>query len=208
MRARLRPDAREEGQALVEFALVLPLLLLLVFGMIQFALVLNARQTVAHAAHVAANAYAQTLERGRGDAEARSAAGQLRPPLSRPAGTIAYTIVEPGGLREVRESIVRQVPLYERRCRRFGFRLSCRNVLVGQRQIVEERVSMAQFSPTERPIIQDRTGKRGDYVVARVTYRYPSPVRAGLGPYRFPEAITLVAEGVARIEAVAGRKAR
>ena len=49
-RARARRDGgAERGATLVEFALVLPLLLLLTFGIIEFALVFNANSNVAHA---------------------------------------------------------------------------------------------------------------------------------------------------------------
>lgn len=146
----LRRIRDEEGQALVEFALVLPIILLLLFGMLQFALVLNARQTVAYAAQAAANGYAQTLERARGDAEARTAGAQLRPEMSR-AGRVSYSLVRDGN---------------------------------------------------ESAIATDGTGAFGDLVVARVTYDFPSPVRAGIAAFRFPDAITLTAEAVARIEKV------
>jgi len=44
-----RARGSEAGAAMVEFALVLPLLLLLTFGIIEFALVFNANSNVAHA---------------------------------------------------------------------------------------------------------------------------------------------------------------
>ena len=146
---RRRTEHRDEqGQALVEFALVLPIILLLLFGMLQFALVLNVRQTVAYAAQAAANGYAQTLEFARGDAEARTAGAQLRPEMSR-AGRVSYSLIRAGN---------------------------------------------------ESAIASDGTGAFGDLVVARVAYDFPSPVRAGIGGFRFPDAITLTAEAVARIE--------
>jgi Flp pilus assembly protein TadG len=57
--ARLR---REDGQALVEFAIVVPLLLMLVTGIIQFGLVFNKYITITDAARNGA----QTLAIGRG----------------------------------------------------------------------------------------------------------------------------------------------
>lgn len=134
---------------MVEFTLVLPIILLLLFGMLQFALVLNARQTVAYAAQAAANGYAQTLQRSTGDASARDAATQLRPEFGR-AGRVGYRIVRSG---------------------------------------------------TESSINADGVGTFGDLVVARVTYDYPSPIRAGIGTFRFPDGFALSAEAVARIEA-------
>lgn len=44
----------EGGQALIEFAIVLPLLLLLLFGLVEFAFVLNAANSVNYASRVAA----------------------------------------------------------------------------------------------------------------------------------------------------------
>jgi hypothetical protein len=46
--------SEERGQALVEFAIVLPVFLLLLFGLIEFAFVLNASSTVNYASRVAA----------------------------------------------------------------------------------------------------------------------------------------------------------
>jgi Flp pilus assembly protein TadG len=48
-RAR-RPRTRREGQALVEFVLILPLLLIMVFGLIDFARAWSAHQAIADAA--------------------------------------------------------------------------------------------------------------------------------------------------------------
>ena len=41
MKTQLRIGRRQEGQAMVEFALVIPLLLLLIFGIIQFGMLFN-----------------------------------------------------------------------------------------------------------------------------------------------------------------------
>lgn len=56
---------REEGQALVEFALVLPLVLLILFAIIQFGLMLNTYVTVSDAARSGARQLA--LEQGIND---------------------------------------------------------------------------------------------------------------------------------------------
>ncbi|MDE3102728.1 MAG: pilus assembly protein [Chloroflexota bacterium] len=142
---RRRDDA---GQAMVEFALVLPVILLLLFGMTQLALVLNARQTVAYAAEAAANGYAQTLVRATADGDAYAAATELRPRLAG-SGRVSYTLIH---------------------------------------------------GATESPITTDGAGVFGDLVAAHVTYDYPSPVRAGLGGFHFPDTVPLTAEAVARIE--------
>lgn len=189
LRARAKTGCDESGQAMVEFALVLPLVLLLLFGLLQFALVFNARQTVAYAADAAARTYAQTLDEQGANADAARAAAALRPGLVAPAASISYSIVDPssaaeravqGARTDVRER-------WERRCvsRRFG---SCR------------RYAFVQVGTERREIAAD-LGKRGEYVVARVTYRYPSPIRAGIGPFRFPAEFPITMEGVARIEA-------
>jgi Flp pilus assembly protein TadG len=49
-----RRDPREDGQAIVEFALVFPVLLLLIVGLIEFSFVLNSRNTVGFASRDAA----------------------------------------------------------------------------------------------------------------------------------------------------------
>lgn len=46
----MKSEKKESGQALVEFALVLPLLLLLVFGIIEFGRIFQASLVVSHAA--------------------------------------------------------------------------------------------------------------------------------------------------------------
>ncbi len=139
---------RDEGQALVEFALVLPILLLLIFGLIQIGLVLHARQTVAYAAQVAAATYAQTLALGRAGTEAVFITAPLRPRLV--PGDVSYTLHPASG--------------------------------------------------ADSPIASDGIGRVGDFVIARVAYRFPSPVRASFGGFRFPDTITISMDGVARIE--------
>lgn len=47
---RRRNDGRERGAAVVEFAVVLPLLLTILFGIIEFGYVFMVRQTLQHAA--------------------------------------------------------------------------------------------------------------------------------------------------------------
>ncbi|MBT8216030.1 MAG: pilus assembly protein, partial [Acidimicrobiia bacterium] len=49
MAARGCGEKRESGAAMVEFALILPLLLLLVFGTIEFGRAYNAQNTLTHA---------------------------------------------------------------------------------------------------------------------------------------------------------------
>ena len=56
MLTRNRPVADEGGVVAVEFALVLPLLVTLVFGIVQFGLALNTKLTLTHAAREGARA--------------------------------------------------------------------------------------------------------------------------------------------------------
>lgn len=65
-----RPAQRERGAAAVEFALVVPLLLLLVFGIISYGMMLSFRQGLTQAASEGARAAAVTLV----DADKKSAA--------------------------------------------------------------------------------------------------------------------------------------
>ncbi|MFH1330653.1 MAG: TadE/TadG family type IV pilus assembly protein [Actinomycetota bacterium] len=51
---------RESGAALVEAALILPVLLLLVFGIIDFSRAYNAKQTLTHASREAVRVYSVT----------------------------------------------------------------------------------------------------------------------------------------------------
>jgi Flp pilus assembly protein TadG len=50
-------ERSERGAAAVEFALVMPLLLLLVFGIVEFGLIMNRQITVTHAAREGARYY-------------------------------------------------------------------------------------------------------------------------------------------------------
>lgn len=173
--ARARRD--QGGQAMVEFALVLPLILLLLFGILQVALVLNARQTVAYAARVAADTYARTLEPGASDAAASAAAFALRPALA-PNARIEYQVV-----REREEQVCV-------RTRRSGFFRRSRRCV--------------EYATVKRQEIGPATarepGRVGEMVIARITYRYPAPVRPTIGGFTFPEAFPITMEAAARIE--------
>lgn len=65
----------EDGAAAVEFALVLPVLILLVFGIMEFGLVFNRWLSVTHAAREGVRTYSLT-----GDAAEGAAAGEASAP--------------------------------------------------------------------------------------------------------------------------------
>lgn len=65
----------EDGAAAVEFALVLPVLILLVFGIVEFGLVFNRWLSVTHAAREGVRTYSLT-----GDAAEGAAAGEASAP--------------------------------------------------------------------------------------------------------------------------------
>lgn len=69
----------DRGAAMVEFAIVLPLLLLLVFGIIEFGRGYNAQLTLTHAAREGVREYALTQDPDAGMATARDAATTLDP---------------------------------------------------------------------------------------------------------------------------------
>lgn len=170
----IAPAGRDEqGQALVEFSLVLPVVLLLLLGILQVGLVLNARQTVENAARIAADTYARTLSSSEASGEAVSAADQLRPRLVPPTAAIDYAVIG--------ES---QVPVC---LRRRGW--SC--VERGTRSVRNERRASAA----------DR-GNVGELVRATIRYDYPLPV-GGLARFGFPTHLPLTGEAISLIEAIA-----
>jgi Flp pilus assembly protein TadG len=89
-RGRRRPDARR-GQALVEFAIVIPVLLLLLLGVVDFARAWNVYEVLTDAAREGARE--AVVDNGKSEAEIRtiiqSAAGRAGIPL--PDGDITIT---------------------------------------------------------------------------------------------------------------------
>jgi len=75
-RSRLR---REDGNTLVEMALVLPLLVVLVFGIVEFGRAYNAQVTLTHAAREGVRVLALTGDGGEAADAARNAATSLSP---------------------------------------------------------------------------------------------------------------------------------
>lgn len=69
--------AGDDGAAAVEFALVLPLLLLLVFGIVDFGLAYQAKVELAHAAREGVRTYVLTQDPTKAEARTREAAAML-----------------------------------------------------------------------------------------------------------------------------------
>ena len=70
---------RERGAALVEFALILPLLAMLVFGLVEFGRGYNAQVTLTHAAREGVRTLAITQDSGAAATVAKNAATSLDP---------------------------------------------------------------------------------------------------------------------------------
>ncbi len=166
---RIRRD--EDAQALVEFSLVLPVVLLLLLGILQVGLVLNARQTIENAARIAADTYARTLSASEADVEAARAAGELSPRLAPPVAATAYTVI---GQRQLQTCL-----------RLTG--LMCR-------QVVTSSVR------TDRPASAADPGTAGELVRATIRYDYPIAV-GGLARFGFPTHVPLTGEAISLIDA-------
>lgn len=91
-----RAHLEEEGQAVVELALVLPLFLLVLLGILQVGFVLNTKQQLADVARVGARTLALTGDATRTSAAVALAARDLPPARSSGGGAFraasAYTI--------------------------------------------------------------------------------------------------------------------
>jgi Flp pilus assembly protein TadG len=69
----------ERGASMVEFAIVIPLLLILLIGIIEFGRAYSAKISVTHAAREGVREYSLTRDASAGDAAARNAATALSP---------------------------------------------------------------------------------------------------------------------------------
>lgn len=76
-----RRTRSDRGAAMVEFAIIAPLLLLLVFGIIEFGRAYNAQNTLTHAAREGAREYAITQDAASAEVVAKNAATSLNKSL-------------------------------------------------------------------------------------------------------------------------------
>ncbi|TDW30408.1 TadE/TadG family type IV pilus assembly protein [Cryobacterium psychrophilum] len=88
---RLRNQRGERGAAAVEFALILPVLLLLVLGVIEFSRVYNVQISLSNAAREGA----RTMAIHNNPVQARSAASLAAPSVTSPALTAGNVTVSP-----------------------------------------------------------------------------------------------------------------
>ena len=193
--------ASDAGQAVVEFALVLPILLLVFLGLAQFGLILNAQQQLVDTARQGARTFALTADPAAAVAAVRLSGRQV----SR-FDELSQIAVEVSSVQQRREVTRHFFWTTERQCRRFlGFRYSCRYVRVLRERSVEqirevEEVSMRFAGPlTSVPSAQGRA-KRGEWATVTVTYAYPNPIQASIAGFRLPATIPLATRAVARME--------
>jgi len=81
MKLKFKTSLRDRGSAMVEFAIIAPVLFLLVFGIIEFGRAYNAQNTLTHAAREGIREYAITQDMSLGSTAARNAATSLDPTL-------------------------------------------------------------------------------------------------------------------------------
>lgn len=91
MRQRWQKGYSEIGAAAVEFALILPILVLFVFGIVEFGRAFNAQVTITHAAREGARVWAL----GGTEAEARDAAQSAATTLTL-HDPMSFTTCDPG----------------------------------------------------------------------------------------------------------------
>ncbi len=105
-------DDRERGAAAVEFAIVVPLLLVLVLGIVFFGIAFNAHVTLTQASREGVRALA--LRTGDGETETRAAAIGLDPSLVMVSATSCPTPSSPGANAEILASydVPLSIPFY------------------------------------------------------------------------------------------------
>lgn len=81
MKKSFHPVSDDRGAAMVEFAIILPVLVLLVFGIMEFGRAYNNQNALTHAAREGIREYAITQDASLGEAAAKNAASTLDPNL-------------------------------------------------------------------------------------------------------------------------------
>ncbi len=187
----------EAGQAVVELALSLPILLLVLLGMAQLGLMLNAKQTLEGIAAQSARAYAIAGDSKRALDVLRIAGEPLEKFTDRSTASLVVS-------SQQQRTVVKRIPRTV--CERFnfsfrGFHPRCRTVYqTTTRTMVSEVTSSAISGPlaTLRAAGGPRTDQRGQWVAVTVTYLFPNPVRPTF--FQLPAAFPLTTRAVARIE--------
>lgn len=194
---RLRQwGARGEGQAVVELALALPILILVALGMAQLGLMLNAKQTLEGVAAQSARAYAITGDARRAIEVLRIAGEPLEGFAAR--STVSLTVSA-----QQQRTVVQQIP--REVCQTIsGFRRrqqTCRTLFdVATSTQVSEVTSLAVSGPLgglQAPAAA-RGDQRGQWVTVSVTYLFPNPVRPTF--FQLPATFPLTTRAVARVE--------
>ncbi len=191
-----RWDAGEEGgQAVLELALSLPILVLVLLGMVQLGLVLNTKQRLEGIAAQSARAYAITADPQRA-LDVLRIAGE---PLERFTGRSTVSLVVS---RQEQRTIVETSP--RTTCTsvsRFSFVPRCTTVLeTTARTTVSETSSLDISGPLATVSVRPgaRADQRGQWVAVTVTYLFPNPVRPTF--FQLPATFPLTTRAVARVE--------
>ncbi|MBI2325619.1 MAG: pilus assembly protein [Chloroflexi bacterium] len=196
MRRLARWGAEDEGgQAVVELALSLPILLLVLLGMAQLGLMLNTKQRLEGVAAQAARAYAIT-------ADAQRAIDVLRiagEPLERfsERSTVSLIVSRPQ-----QRTVVEQSPRTS--CTpvsKFSFFPRCTTVYETTTRTITTETTSLEVSgrlASLRAAAAPRNDQRGQWVAVSVTYLFPNPIRPTF--FQLPATFPLTTRAVARVE--------
>lgn len=198
--------AREDGgQAVVEFALTLPILLVILLGIAQLGLVVNAKQQLEGVARQGARVYATSADLDRALDAVRLAGRQLDRFAERT--TVTFSVSEQRQ-RTIRQAVPRRV------CSGGAFGLRgrrCSTVYDVTTRVEEHEADVVSRSgplSSMRSVRgEDRDVKPGQWVTVVTTYAFANPLRIGIGDFRLPATIQISTRGVARIEAEPARGA-
>ncbi len=196
-RVFVRGASDEGGQAVVELALSLPILLLVLLGVAQLGLMLNAKQTLEGVAAQSARAYAITGDANRA-LDVLRIAGE---PLERFADRSTASLIVSSPRQR---TVVELVP-----------RTTCSTVAVGKFVFVP--ICRTVYEPTTRTFVTETTtlgvagplatlqappgardDQQGQWVAVTLTYTFPNPVRPTF--FQLPAAFPLTTRAVARVE--------